>query len=301
MSNNKYVLLIALIIFIFPGCSFMNKIGHKIVDATEGRMHTAREAREDQSINNDQSQDIQAPQEVQNTQTPKEKIKNKQKKAESNLISASNLTDAEIDELWSVAIDTCYNMKYSVTFNDRKTKNLACQMEDGGTYTARVKFTNEGILVDVSSPSMAEWVSGGFGQKRDRKILRTALESKLAELRSTSPAETADPEIIQVQKALKAVGYDPGPADGMMGSKTINALNQYQQDNDLPVTGLADTVTKNTLFRQSERPHTTSTIQHPQTRQQIENPDAPAPRQEETPSAPRQDSPDNQVSSPLDI
>lgn len=40
--------------------------------------------------------------------------------------------------------------------------------------------------------------------------------------------------IRSVQAALKAKGYDPGPIDGVMGSKTRAALLQYQKDNGLP-------------------------------------------------------------------
>ena len=38
----------------------------------------------------------------------------------------------------------------------------------------------------------------------------------------------------QVQKALAAKGYDPGPADNSMGPKTKDALMKYQKDNGLP-------------------------------------------------------------------
>ncbi len=41
--------------------------------------------------------------------------------------------------------------------------------------------------------------------------------------------------IRQLQSALNAAGYDAGPADGVMGSKTNAALNKYQQDKGLPV------------------------------------------------------------------
>lgn len=41
-----------------------------------------------------------------------------------------------------------------------------------------------------------------------------------------------------VQKALKAKGYDPGPADNVMGAKTKAALVKYQKDNGLPVGNL---------------------------------------------------------------
>ena len=38
-----------------------------------------------------------------------------------------------------------------------------------------------------------------------------------------------------VQDALRAKGYDPGPTDNVMGSRTRNALVKYQRENNLPV------------------------------------------------------------------
>ena len=43
---------------------------------------------------------------------------------------------------------------------------------------------------------------------------------------------------MQVQRALISRGYDPGPADGVMGAKTKSALAKFQQDNGLPVGGM---------------------------------------------------------------
>lgn len=41
-------------------------------------------------------------------------------------------------------------------------------------------------------------------------------------------------KIAEIQQALKARGYDPGPIDNVMGTQTKNALIKYQQDNNLP-------------------------------------------------------------------
>ena len=41
--------------------------------------------------------------------------------------------------------------------------------------------------------------------------------------------------IKQIQQALKAKGYNPGPIDGVVGSQTIMAMNQFQKANKLPV------------------------------------------------------------------
>lgn len=45
-------------------------------------------------------------------------------------------------------------------------------------------------------------------------------------------------KIIQIQKALKSKGYNPGPIDDIFGSQTKAALVQYQKDNNLPVGNL---------------------------------------------------------------
>lgn len=41
--------------------------------------------------------------------------------------------------------------------------------------------------------------------------------------------------IKQIQAALKAKGYNPGPIDGVVGSKTVYAMNQFQKANKLPI------------------------------------------------------------------
>lgn len=41
--------------------------------------------------------------------------------------------------------------------------------------------------------------------------------------------------IKQIQQALKAKGYNPGPIDGVVGSQTIAAMNKFQKANKLPV------------------------------------------------------------------
>ena len=55
------------------------------------------------------------------------------------------------------------------------------------------------------------------------------------------------PAIRQAQARLKAVGFDPGPIDGVMGKPTQRALRGYQNANGLPVTGKLDDATRNTL------------------------------------------------------
>ncbi len=41
--------------------------------------------------------------------------------------------------------------------------------------------------------------------------------------------------VAQIQRALKAKGFNPGPIDGVIGSQTVAAINAFQRKNNLPV------------------------------------------------------------------
>jgi hypothetical protein len=48
-------------------------------------------------------------------------------------------------------------------------------------------------------------------------------------------SEVTTAKIIEIQRALQAKGYDPGPIDNILGSKTRAALTKFQRDNGLAV------------------------------------------------------------------
>lgn len=54
--------------------------------------------------------------------------------------------------------------------------------------------------------------------------------------------------IKEIQKALKAAGFDPGPVDGIWGRKTIVALRDFQAKKGLEVDGVAGPKTLAALF-----------------------------------------------------
>ncbi len=54
--------------------------------------------------------------------------------------------------------------------------------------------------------------------------------------------------VLELQKALFAAGYDPGPRDGIFGTKTAAAVSALQRAVGLPVTGKADQATWDRLF-----------------------------------------------------
>ncbi|HRK26426.1 MAG TPA: peptidoglycan-binding domain-containing protein [Chitinophagales bacterium] len=51
-------------------------------------------------------------------------------------------------------------------------------------------------------------------------------------------AKVTAAKVREVQEALKTRGYDPGPADNVMGPRTKAALVQFQKDNGLPTGNL---------------------------------------------------------------
>lgn len=64
------------------------------------------------------------------------------------------------------------------------------------------------------------------------------------------------PFVREAQRALRDLGYHPGPIDGMFGPQTRIALEKYQLAEKLPVTGQLDAETMERLdvYRRLFRP-----------------------------------------------
>jgi peptidoglycan hydrolase-like protein with peptidoglycan-binding domain len=54
---------------------------------------------------------------------------------------------------------------------------------------------------------------------------------------------STDPAVRDLQEALKALGYDPGPIDGTFGSATETAVKAFQQAKGITVDGVVGKVT----------------------------------------------------------
>src|SRR5436309_9931615 len=57
-----------------------------------------------------------------------------------------------------------------------------------------------------------------------------------------------DWRIGQAQERLKALGFTPGPLDGVLGPRTKAALRQYQVQHGLPATAVLDEATRTSLL-----------------------------------------------------
>ncbi|MDX1464079.1 MAG: peptidoglycan-binding domain-containing protein [Halomonas sp.] len=85
------------------------------------------------------------------------------------------------------------------------------------------------------------------GQRVDNPPTQQPTQQPRYEPRPLEPIEPVAPatgnnlgryQLKGVQLDLQKLGYDPGPADGMMGPKTAQAISQFERDIGLPVTGL---------------------------------------------------------------
>ncbi len=83
------------------------------------------------------------------------------------------------------------------------------------------------ILLLAVGLAGCEYLAGkGIGKTNSARSAGTAT-------RSVQPDKT----VRQAQTLLAALGYDPGPADGLLGSRTVQAIREYQKAAGLPVDG----------------------------------------------------------------
>jgi hypothetical protein len=61
----------------------------------------------------------------------------------------------------------------------------------------------------------------------------------LQHLETAAPIPTGTGLIKEIQRTLSALGYDPGPVDGLTDGPTTNAIRTYQEDHGLMTTGKA--------------------------------------------------------------
>jgi peptidoglycan hydrolase-like protein with peptidoglycan-binding domain len=66
-------------------------------------------------------------------------------------------------------------------------------------------------------------------------------------------------DVRSAQMALRDKGHDPGPIDGVMGPRTSAAVREFQQKENLTVSGQLDAETRAKLMAGASTSRTTST------------------------------------------
>ncbi len=88
---------------------------------------------------------------------------------------------------------------------------------------------------------------GMFSHGSSQSAANPGNQPSAAQSRQSTQAKSS-PDVAAAQRALKQAGFDPGSADGMMGTRTRQALRDYQQSKGLKVTGNLDDETRQALL-----------------------------------------------------
>lgn len=121
-------------------------------------------------------------------------------------------------------------------------------------------------LLDKIKISLGGTTSGvdNAGQAAQRPELTPAVKPPtaaraptIAQSESAIPAVAASStermSVSEAQTILASIGYQPGPADGSMGKRTVDALLKFQRDSKIAATGKVDAGTSQKL-RAAKRP-----------------------------------------------
>lgn len=74
----------------------------------------------------------------------------------------------------------------------------------------------------------------------DAPIVLGAADASAATTRPGTAPQPAPRYVREAQRALRDLGYEPGPVDGVVGPRTREALRKYQRSERIVATGRLD-------------------------------------------------------------
>ncbi len=117
-----------------------------------------------------------------------------------------------------------------------------------------VTLTGEAPSVTASAKAseVARYVPGVRSVRNEVMFERRGDATTDRSMRAAG-ARTGSADVRAMQETLKERGYDPGAVDGIMGPRTAAALREYQQKENLRVTGQLDAETVSSLKAPAKR------------------------------------------------
>ncbi len=110
----------------------------------------------------------------------------------------------------------------------------------GGKIQIAVGSTVENIAKPGASEDLGETKTEQFNEA-NKVVWNSAMDA--ASNKEHNELNT----VLEAQKRLRLLGYDPGPADGIMGNKTRIAIGEYQHTENLNFTKSLDKETLSSL------------------------------------------------------
>ena len=131
-----------------------------------------------------------------------------------------------------------------------KAEKKADQIERKGEQkAAETKAKAEEKADKVRANANAEGKTDTVGNKMDRAWDKTKAKTKEMKDRITDGANgRPSADVRSAQMALKDKGFNPGPIDGVMGPRTTAAVKEFQQKENLTVSGSLDADTSARLM-----------------------------------------------------
>jgi uncharacterized protein YcfJ len=110
----------------------------------------------------------------------------------------------------------------------------------GGIIGHQVGHTAGGILIGSGIGGVA---GGLIGNAVEDRRTSSACSSSPSSMHSSTCARY-DPAVADLQRSLKRSGYDCGPVDGIMGSRTRQAIMNFQRDRGIQADGIPGPLTR---------------------------------------------------------
>ena len=119
-------------------------------------------------------------------------------------------------------------------------------------FSGRIVNGKNLILFDEWDSGDVNWLISQMtsSTNKDESTVDNSVEDIISEYTILQKGSKGD-EVIKLQNRLNELGYSVGKADGDFGNKTKTAIEQFQKDNGLEVTGIADARTQELLFSNS--------------------------------------------------
>ncbi len=155
-----------------------------------------------------------------------------------------------------------------------KAERKADQIEQKGDQKAAETKAKADEKADKVRANAAEGKTDTMGDKMDRAWDKTKAKTRevTGKMKDKMGANghAASSDVRSAQQALRDRGFDPGPIDGVMGPRTTAAVKDFQQKENLNVTGSLDAETHARLASASTTPPAASPATEPSTKRQTQ-------------------------------
>ena len=100
-------------------------------------------------------------------------------------------------------------------------------------------FLLGGTVGLAAHPAISQEAPGETRQP-DRQLTRPGDNENIPGMHQDGTQELSRDDMRVVQQALQSEGYNPGRSDGVADDNTRQAIRDFQQDKELPMTGVVD-------------------------------------------------------------